>query len=208
MAAPATARLPAQAAPAQAGLAGQMKGWLQRWSGPAPADERPAAAKLEPAADRARQTFQAARKLAAQVLAYVSPRLNVLKVALDATGLPGKRKPMDEIKRELHPAAVKAGVPEGQLSFLPPLVKLLYADMAPVRTIHVALVQWEELKGLNAEAGVLAGAIATAPPPRDVELLREFDVGKYRASIYPLSHLHVSFQGIAYARDLFPPPGV
>ncbi|MDB5095788.1 MAG: hypothetical protein JWM80_209 [Cyanobacteria bacterium RYN_339] len=205
--APRPAAAPPPPAQPAAQLAGQMKGWLQRWANVAAPDERPAAVpRPDPVAERARQTFDAARKFASQVLAYVSPRLNVLQVALKSTGLPGKRKPFDEIKRELHPAAVAAGVPEGQLSFLPPLVKLLYGDMGPVRTIHVALVQWEELRGLDGDAEVLAGVMATAPPPRAGELLREFDVGKYRASIYPLSHLHVSFAPIPYARDLFPAP--
>jgi hypothetical protein len=185
-------------------------GLLRRWTEPAPVERAatgPAPATgVEAARAKARQAFEAAHRLAREVLAYVSPRLTVLRVALEATGLPGPRTPLDEIKRTLHPAGVAAGIAEPQLAFLPPLVKLFLADGDAVRRVHPALTQWRAVQTMATEADVLRGALRGAPPPRAAELVGAYETGKLRAAIYPLTHLHLTFQGLPIVSELFPVP--
>ena len=201
---------PAPAAPATP--ADQVLGLLRRWSGAGTAEQRPAAPapvdRVAGALLQARQTFDAAHKLAKEILAYVAPRLGVVKVALDATGLPGRRRPMDAIKKTLRADAEQAGVPDAQMNFLPPMVKLFDGSPDAVRRVHPAIVQWQQAQALSAEADVLVGALRAtqADARRGHALLQDFETGKYRAAVYPLTHLHLTFKGLPYVGDLFPPP--
>ena len=218
--APAGCRLPAQpgrppgaaARPPGPGARGAapvgVMGLLRRWTSPPVARAEPAAPgpPVPTARDKARQAFEAAHKLAREVLAYVSPRLTVLGVALEATGLPGPRRPMEEVKRTLHPAALAAGVAEPQLPFLPPLVKLFFADDAAVRRVQPAIVQWRGVQATTVEAEVLRSALRGAGPARAEALLAAFETGRYRAALYPLTHLHLTFRGVPLVSELFPMP--
>ncbi len=201
---------PASRPTAPGGPAGVI-GLLKRWT-TSPSVERLAPAVPGPtpqavaAATRARQAFEAAYKLACEVLAYVSPRLTVLRVALEATGRPGPARPMDEVKRTLHASGVAAGVAAPQMAFLPPLVKLFYADDTAVRRVHPALVQWQGVQATTAEAEVLRGALRSVEGDRGEALVQAFETGKYRAAIYPLTHLHLSFKGVPLVSELFPVP--
>lgn len=215
---PATTGLgPARPAPRSAATpapsaADQVLGLLRRWSSGPQVEQKAAAPtpaeRLAAALGQARQTFDAAHTLAREILAYVSPRLGVVKVALDATGLPGRKRAMDEIKRTLRADAEKAGVPDAQMGYLPPMVKLFDGSMDAVRRVHPALVQWQEVQSMSAEAEVLIGALRAtrADTLRGRQLLDEFETGKYRAAVYPLTHLHLTFKGLPHVADLFPPP--
>lgn len=167
---------------------------------PAPAAEAP------PAVSRARQAFEAAYELVRGVLEYVTPRLEVVKVALDTTGLPAKKAEWEVVTKTLKPNAVAAGIPEPHMPWLPPLTKLMYQNMSAVQKAHMALVQWGDARRMHAEAEQLTTVIADAPEPRQESMLASFDLGKYRAAVYPISHLHVSFQGLSPLSDFFPAP--
>jgi hypothetical protein len=117
----------------------------------------------------------------------------MFKVALDATGLPGRKKPWEEVTQGLQSAGVAAGVPQAQLPWLSTLSKLYYSDMTAVQKTHMALTQWEETRTLHADAELLTDALATAEPARMPVLLGHFDLPRYRAAAYPISHLHLTF---------------
>lgn len=159
-----------------------------------------------PAFERARQAFDAAFALAKGVLEYVSPRLRLFQVALDATGLPGPKRPWEAVTAALRPSAEAAGVAPSQFPWLTVLAKLYYQDLAAVQKTHVAITQWQEASGLHDEAQLLVSTLASAEPAHAPRLLAQFDLPRYRAATYPISHLHVAFKGIGHLQTFFPPP--
>ena len=159
-----------------------------------------------PSVEKNRQAFEAALALVAEVLEFISPRLLLVKVSLVATGLPGRKRPWETITQELLPAAQAAGVPQPQMLWLPLLVKLFYTDMTAVQRAHMALVQWDQALKMHTDAGRVQSEMTTEPAGKHRALLDSFHLGKYRAAIYPLSHLHVSFKGLPHLSELFPPP--
>jgi hypothetical protein len=186
---------------------------LKKLSDPAAIAPLPAAAAapgeapaVDPALIRARQAFDAAFELVQDVLEYVTPRLEVVKVALDTTGLPGRKEPWEVVTKRLKPNAVAAGIPEPHLPWLPPFTKLFYQNMAAVQKAHMAIVQWSETRAMHERADALRAGLEATPAPRQGPLLETFDLGKYRAAVYPISHLHVSFAGVSPLQDFFPSP--
>ncbi|MNS55066.1 hypothetical protein D3C72_878920 [compost metagenome] len=206
----ATAARPAAApAPARAGFLGMLK----KLADPVAVEPLPAAAAalgdapaIDPAVNKARQAFDAAFELVQEVLEYVTPRLEVVQVALDTTGLPGRKEPWEVVTKALKPNAVAAGIPEPHLPWLPPFTKLFYQNMAAVQKAHMAIVQWSETRTMHERADALRAGLAATPAPRQGALLESFDLGKYRAAVYPISHLHVSFAGVSPLQDFFPSP--
>lgn len=185
-----------------------LKGLLSRWSA-ASVETLPQARQAPPAEDPhllARRTFEAAHTFVGEILAYAGPRLDILRVALEATGLPGPARPLPLIQATLKADAQAAGVPGPQQSFLPPLVRLFLAQPDAVRRVGPAIGQWRGVQALNAEAEVLRLALRTAPPARIGELVGAFETGRYRAAVHPLSHLHITFRGLPVASELFPSP--
>jgi hypothetical protein len=167
---------------------------------------RPAPAR--PGADdpAARSRFDAALRLAREVLAYVSPRLALADVALAATGLPGPRRPWPEVEPALAPGAERAGIGAPLRPWLPLLARLFWADLGATRHAHQAVVQWKRARELGEAAEKVDGLLAQAPPPSHPALLRAVDVPHLRAAVYPLSHLHLRFRGVPHLSALFPPP--
>jgi hypothetical protein len=191
---------------ARAAAPGLVAGLLRRWTAPAEVEAAPApAAPAPPVPDAARRAFAAAYRLACEVLEYVTPRLGLVRVALEATGLPARRRALAEIEATLYFRCVQAEVPEAQLGFMPPLTMLLYEDDQAVRRVHVALTGWNEAEALHADAVLVDRALAEEPasPGPTADL---FDVGRYRAALFPVSHLHVAFAPFPWLRDLFPAP--
>lgn len=167
-----------------------------------PAPPRPA----DPAVEKARQGFESAMTLVADVLEYISPRLMMVKVPLDVIGLPGRKKPWDEVKASLLPTGQAQGLPPASMKWLPHLAKLFYDDMGATQKGHMAVVQWTEAQSLYGDAQLLRSALSQAPPERARRLLDSFNLGKLRAAIFPLSHLHMSFRGVKHLETIFPPP--
>ena len=153
-----------------------------------------------------RRAFDQAFKLAREVLGYVSPRLALAGVALDATGLPGPRKPWDQVEPALSPGAERAGVSPPLRPWLPLLAQLFLSDMAATRKTHQAVTQWRQARELGQQAERVDGQLAAAPPVSHPALLRSVDHARLRAAVYPLSHLHVHFRGVPHLSTLFPPP--
>ncbi len=181
-------------------------GLLRRWTAPAQVESQAAPPPATPpVVDAARRAFAAAHRLASEVLAYVSPRLAIVKVALAATGLPGRRREMTEIQETLYDESVAAGVPAPQMGFMPPLATLLHGDMTAAQRVHVALTQWGEATTVHADAERVAESLLAATSGR-CSALEAFDLGRYRAAIFPVSHLHLSFAPYPWLRDLFPSP--
>jgi hypothetical protein len=167
-----------------------------------PAPPRP----VDPAIDKAKQAFEGVMQLVTEVLEYVSPRLHMVKVPLEVIGLPGPKKPWDDVKAKLLPTGQAQGLPPASLKWLPHLAKLFYEDMGAVQKGHMAVVQWVEAQSLFGDAQLLQSALSSAPPDRVKRLLDSFNVGKLRAAIFPLSHLHISFRGVKHLETIFPPP--
>lgn len=207
--APPTGTAPASA-PAKAGFLGMLKKLAEPAAveplaavGASEAGEAPVA---DPAVGKARQAFDAAFELVQDVLDYVTPRLEVVQVALDTTGLPGRKEPWEVVTKTLKPNAVAAGIPEPHLPWLPPFTKLFYQNMAAVQKAHMAIVQWSETRAMHERADALRAGLETTPATRQGAMLEAFDLGKYRAAVYPISHLHVSFAGVSPLQDFFPSP--
>jgi hypothetical protein len=131
------------------------------------------------------------------VLAYVSPRLHLVQTAYGTTGLPAKAKPWSVVGRAVPPAVEAAGIGPGEASWVGHLAKLFLDDARASREAQIALVRWEHARAVDTRAE----AVDAQPA-----LLPGFDLAAYRAAIFPLSHLHVTFQGIPRLHDLFPKP--
>lgn len=168
-----------------------------------PAPPRPA---LDPAAEKAKQAFEAAVQLVADVLDYVGPRLGMVKVPLEVIGLPGRKQPWETVKATLLPTGQAQGLSPASMKWLPHLAKLFYEDMGATQKAHMAVVQWGDAQALYGDAQLLRSALASAPPERSRRLLDAFNTGKLRAAIFPLSHLHMSFRGVQHLETIFPPP--
>lgn len=156
---------------------------------------------------RVRQTFESAFGFVSDVLRYVGPRLNIAKLALAATGLPGRRRPWDDITGSLLQDGTAAGLSKGHLLWLAHLTRLFYDDTTATQRAHVAVSQWDEAQGLQGDAELLRATLATTSSARQLDLLGRFNVGKFRAAALPLSHLHLTFKGIPHLQDMFPVPG-
>lgn len=161
---------------------------------------------VDPAVLKAKQAFEAAFQLVTDVLDYVGPRLSMVKVPLEVIGLPGRKQPWDHVKAHLLPTGQAQGLPQANMKWLPHLAKLFYDDMHATQKAHMAVVQWGDAQTLFSDAQLLQSALASAPPDRTQRLLDNFNTGKLRASIFPLSHLHMSFRGIKHLETIFPPP--
>jgi hypothetical protein len=180
-------------------------GMLRKLAEPAAVEALPAHAPA-PGVDRGREAFEAAHSFVQGVLDYVTPRLDVVKVALDTTGLPGRKAPWEAVAGTLRANAEAAGIPAPHLPWLPPLTQLFYQDMGAVQKAHMAIVQWGDTRRLHGEAEALRRELAALPPGRQAARLGAFDLGRYRSAVYPVSHLHVSFQGISPLGEFFPAP--
>jgi hypothetical protein len=184
-------------------------GMLKKLGEPAAVEALPAVrpeAALDPGLAKGRQAFEAAHAFVQGVLEYVTPRLDVVKVALDTTGLPGRKAPWEAVAGRLRSNAEAAGIPAPHMPWLPPITQLLYQDMGAVQKAHMAVVQWSDTRRLHGEADALRREIADLPPARQAARLGTFDLGRYRSAVYPVSHLHVSFQGISPLGEFFPAP--
>jgi hypothetical protein len=196
---------PAPPAAARPGFVGMLKQLGQ----PAAVEALPAARPADapdPAIARSRQAFEASHRFVQGVLDYVTPRLDVVKVALDTTGLPGRKAPWEAVAGTLRANAEAAGIPAPHLPWLPPITQLLYQDMGAVQKAHVAIVQWSDTRRLHGQAETLRGELTGLAPGRQAARLGAFDLGRYRAAVYPVSHLHVSFQGLSPLAEFFPAP--
>lgn len=216
-------------------LMGMVKGWLQpeppvvpASKGPAPrsantarptvAEVRAARLAAQPASppqapvpaapveDPQRQTFESAVALVAGVLEKVGPKLKIVGISLEATGLPKKQRPWEEVERELPEVGPRAGLAAAQVGWALMLAELFYREARAVQAAHIALTQWRQARLMLVEARELQARMEVAPPPVRRAFLGEFHVGKFKATAFPLSHLHLSFRGMSPLQEMFPPP--
>lgn len=190
--------------PARTGnLMGKLREIVGAAQAPAPPPPPPPA---PPPEDPARQAFDRARQLVSEVMAYVSPRLSVLGAALRATGLPGRKRPWPEVEDALEAEAASGEMAPANADWLEPVAELFYDDMGATRVAHGAVVQWQQACTLHQDADLLVTSLESTPRERHRTLLGHFNLGQYRAAVYPISHLHVTFKGVPLLSALFPPP--
>ncbi len=184
-----------------------MRTWLAQTAvlkaGPTPAEVE--AQRADRAMDQNRRALSSAIDLVTKVLKGVSPRLHVMEVALSTTGLPGKARAWDAIEEEIPAAGEAAGFSSAQVGWLFHLADLYTSDPLAMQAAHMAIVQWSQARVLLGEAELVRRTMENAPA-KSVQLLKEFNLGRFRASVFPLSHLHLSFRGITLLQDLFPEP--
>lgn len=193
-------------------VTGRLAELMRAWCSPpavlqaGPTPEEIQAKRAERAADQNKQALDAAIALVTKVLKSVSPRLHVMEVALEATGLPARARPWEAIEDEIPIAGEAAGFSSAQIGWLFHLADLYTSDPRAMQVAHMAIVQWGQARALLGEAETVRRTMANAPAQKSAELLRTFNLGRFRASVFPLSHLHMSFKGIALLQDLFPDP--
>ena len=153
-----------------------------------------------------RRLLDAAVELVHNVVERVTPRLQLVQVSLDATGLPTRRKAWPDVERHLPEAAPRAGVAPAQLAFALMTAELFYRDDRAVQLAHTALTQWRQARMLLFEARELQTKLDNATSPSQLMAIGHFHVGKFKATAFPLSHLHMSFRGLVPLQELFPPP--
>jgi hypothetical protein len=195
-------------------LVGMVKGWLNAQppvvpAAPAP---QPAAAPAPPAPkplgplEQKKLAFEAAITLVQNVLEKVSARLNVVGFSLKATGLPTRRRPWEEVQAFVPDMGPQAGLQPAQIGWALMLAELFYQEARAVQVAQIAVTQWQQARIQLAEAQELKAEVEAAPDPRRGPLLDQFHVGKFKATAFPLSHLHLTFRGLSPLQELFPPP--
>ena len=168
--------------------------------------QTPGTAPLPAGLEAEQAAFEAAYKLVDRVLDYCAPRLGMVEVALQAAGVPGKRRVWREVEQGL-PAVVKQHeIPKPRVQWLYSLTRLVHANPEAARRAHAAVVQYQGAKGLLEEAELVRRSLASLPAERHLAILQQFNVGKFRASIFPLGNLHMTFKGTPLLQDLFPAP--
>lgn len=170
---------------------------VRRWASAVQVDELAPSTRPPTAVDRAREAFVAAHDLVTTVLAKVTPRVRLLDISLGATGLPGPKQPWPHVKAAVEAAPARDALQPAHAAWLLPLAKLFYMDAMATQRAHGAVVQW----GQAQEARKVAETMATRP-----DALGEFNVGRYRAAVLPLTHLHLTFRGVRVLQELFPMP--
>ncbi|GEM_PF-5230610 len=187
---------------------GGWTGWLQKLT-TSPSEKSVsradvAASHAATQVEKQRHAFHAARELVMQVIAYVSPRMLLVSAGLSATGLPGPIKPWPEVEKNVAAMGRKSGVPPAQLEWVSPLAKLFCTEADVAKKALVAENQFKSTRELLSEADILVSSIDMSPGSAS-KLLEQFSVERFKGSVLPLSHLHLTFKGIPVLEDLFPP---
>lgn len=155
---------------------------------------------------RARLPFDQAHAFVQRALSYAKPRLEVLAMAVEAVGVPGPRRPWEDVRSQLGERAREARLAPTRLQWMVSLAGALHADPEVARLAHAAVVQWRRATALMAEAEQVRRVVDTQPPARALAALRAFHAGQLRASVFPIGHLHLTFKGAPLLQDLFPAP--
>jgi hypothetical protein len=155
---------------------------------------------------RARLPFDQAHAFVGRALGYAKPRMEVLAMAIEAVGVPGPRRPWEQVRAHLGERARQARLAPTRLQWMVSLAGALHGDPEAARCAHVAVVQWRRATELMAEAEQVRAALDTLPPARALAALRGVHPGKLRASVFPIGHLHLTFRGVTLLQDLFPAP--
>jgi hypothetical protein len=160
-------------------------------------------------ADRAflhgRKGFEAAFRLGTELLGYVTPRLTMVQAALGVTGLPGPRRPWEEVAQACPQAASRAGIAPPMAPWVPKLAKLFHTQVDVARKAFVAVNHWTSARELHRDAETLAGRLGTLPPATEAALVQNFPTGRYYGALFPLGNLHLHFEGVPHMAKLFPP---
>jgi len=150
--------------------------------------------------------LEASRETARQVLDEVSSELWVLRAALEGTALPVPRRPWPEVPVALQTAVAGYKLDPVQSSWLMPIAKRIYVDDDAMRRAHISVTQWVAADELITVSERVSQALPGAPASRQEKMMADFHPGRLRASVLPLTHLHVTFQGMPVFAKLFPPP--
>jgi len=164
--------------------------------------DRAAAGLADRAFLQGRKGFEAAYRLGTELLGYVGPRLTMVQAALGVTGLPGPRRPWEEVLKACPQAAAGAGIGAPMQPWVPKLAQLFHSQVDVARRAFVAVNHWTTAKELHGEAQRVAGGL---DGPTGEAALRQFPTGRYYGALFPLGNLHLHFQGVPHMGKLFPP---
>jgi hypothetical protein len=195
------------AKPGAKGVTGLLSRWMQYGESLAREPEpEPQPEVIDPLVERRRQAFEATLQLAAQIMAYVAPRLTLVKTVAGVLRLPGTPPPWLAIAHGMPAAAAAEELPASLHEWLLPLARLFLENRRAARDAQVAVVQWQQAKPRLVMAESMRDGIANAPPDRYAHLVETADPGPLRAAVLPLNHLHLTFRDVPLMRDLFPSP--
>lgn len=192
---------------AETDLDGSSMGWLRKLFRPASIKQLPEAPVSPPTEQtRKRQAFEAVLDYAAQLLAFVSPRMHLISTALIAAGIPGPKRPWPELQKDAASVARKASIPPGQLEWVPALAELFHSRSEIAQRAQVVEHQHKGVNEQLEKAQTLQASLASAAPSHIPSLLEQFHVERFRGMMIPLTNLHVTFKGVPLLTTLFPPP--
>jgi hypothetical protein len=200
-AAPVVAMLQQNITPATSTTQRNLTGHAAQPAGPKPAPAR----TLDPK-NLEHQAFGAAIDLVQSVLEKVNARLKVVDVSLVSTGLPAKRRAWEDVERDIPDAGIAAGLQPSQVGWALMLAELFLREARAVQVAHMAITQWRQACSLLVEARELKSRADKVGEASRAGVLAAFHVGKFKATAFPLSHLHLTFKGFSPLQDLFPPP--
>jgi hypothetical protein len=167
--------------------------------------DRAAPGLADRSALQGRRGFEAACRLASEVLHYVGPRLTLVQSALSTTGLPGPRRPWDDIVKACPEAARQAGIAPPMVPWVPKLAQLFIERLPVARQALVAVNQWTTARALHDEAAKVREVLERVSPAAEPKVLEGFALGRYFGAIFPLGNLHLHFKDVPHMGKLFPP---
>lgn len=179
---------------------------VRSWIAPPVVTEAPAQVVEEPVEPKELVALAAAIAFVAKILKHVSSRLSVVRVALDACGVPGTMKAWEEIETRMPTYAKKEALAPAQVQWAFHVADMFTDNQAAVRLASGAVTQWQQSSEQLKLAESVQAQMATAPPERIPVYAERVNVVKLKASAYPLAHLHLTFKGMPPLSDLFPPP--
>lgn len=152
-----------------------------------------------------RRGFEATHRLATEVLAHVTPRLQLVQTALGTTGLPGPRRLWEEVARATPAAVQAAGIAPPMAPWVPKLARLFLDQAEVARKALVAVNHWVTARGMHRQAEEARERTARLPAEAAERALADFPSGRYYGAIFPLCNLHLHFAGVTHLGTLFPP---
>lgn len=189
-------------------------GWFAKWmphprqTQLPPTKEEASKARETRAVERELQAFDAARALAAESVQNLAPRMTLLGATLEALGAPGKPLPWSLITHQIGQVLRKRKLPQAQANWLPLLAKVMLKDLRAWQAAQVAHTQYQQACALVEEAELLRISLDGAPPDRRSNMLAQFNTGRFKGVILPITNLHLTFRGMPYLEDLFPIPRI
>lgn len=179
---------------------------VRNWIAPPAVTAVPAVAVEEVPEAPEKVALEGAIAFVAKVLKHVGARLKVVNTALDACGVPGLMKPWPQIEARVPEYAREHRLDPAMTQWAYHVADMFTGNPNAVRLASGAVTQWKQATEQMTAAEAVQQQMAAGPRERIPLYADRINLAKFKSSVYPLGHLHLTFKGMPPLSDLFPPP--